>query len=343
MEIFKEFVLSVNQQEDTIIINEAEDSAEYSSQTSFSLYDFRHDRPYPTLPSISLKDKLSDRGSEMKYTIIDIGGGMRDAFGAGVLDYLMDEKIYIEDCIGVSAGASNLSNYISKQRGRVLRFYDTYPNRKEYMGLGQFIRHGSFLNMKYIYEEISFPDREDPFDIASYEASSHSFTIVATNALTGKPVYFPKDSIGPYNMLAMEASGTIPVLCRPTMLDGVPYYDGGISDPIPYRKALENGAERIILIITKRKDDFRDPEKDRRAVRILSRKYPEAARTLAKRAETYNSELKAVLELEKEGRAIVIAPDDTCGITTTKHRDEDIDRLYRKGYESGKAIKDFMA
>ncbi len=279
----------------------------------------------------------------MKYTIIDIGGGMRDAFGAGVLDYLMDEKIYIEDCIGVSAGASNLSNYISKQRGRVLRFYDTYPNRKEYMGLGQFIRHGSFLNMKYIYEEISFPDREDPFDIASYEASSHSFTIVATNALTGKPVYFPKDSIGPYNMLAMEASGTIPVLCRPTMLDGVPYYDGGISDPIPYRKALENGAERIILIITKRKDDFRDPEKDRRAVRILSRKYPEAARTLAKRAETYNSELKAVLELEKEGRAIVIAPDDTCGITTTKHRDEDIDRLYRKGYESGKAIKDFMA
>ncbi len=278
----------------------------------------------------------------MEFALIDIGGGMRDAFGAGVLDYLMDEGIHIRNCIGVSAGASNLSNYISGQRGRVLRFYDTYPQRRQYMGLWQLLRHGSLLNMKYIYEGISFPDREDPFDIEAYGKSEKDLIIVATNALTGKPVYFPKDSLRPYEMRSIEASGTIPVLCKPTFIDDIPYYDGGISDPIPYRKALELGADRIILIITKRRDDFRDPEKDRRAASILSRKYPESGKALSARAETYNRELREMLDLEKEGKAIIIAPDDTCGVTTTKHRKEDITKLYRKGYENGFLIKDFI-
>ena len=39
--------------------------------------------------------------------IIDVGGGNRDAFGAGVFDYLMDNKIYFDYCVGVSAGSAN--------------------------------------------------------------------------------------------------------------------------------------------------------------------------------------------------------------------------------------------
>ena len=36
--------------------------------------------------------------------IIDVGGGNRGAFGAGVLDYCMDHGIMADYCIGVSAG-----------------------------------------------------------------------------------------------------------------------------------------------------------------------------------------------------------------------------------------------
>lgn len=278
----------------------------------------------------------------MKYTLIDIGGGMRDAFGAGILDYFMDENIQFRNCIGVSAGASNLATYIAGQRGRVLRFYDTYPNRWQYMGIRQYLLHGSFLNMKYIYEDISLPGREDAFDFDTFRKSDCDFTIVATNALTGKPEYFPKSSISPTSMKSMEASGTIPVLCKPTMLDGIPYYDGGISDPIPYRKALEMGSDRLVIIITKRKDDFRDPERDRRAAGILSRKFPECGKTLSLRAETYNRELREILQLEKEGKAFIFAPDDTCGVTTTRHKAEDIRRLYQHGYDKAKEIKEFL-
>ena len=55
--------------------------------------------------------------------IIDVGGGNRGVFGAGVLDYCMDNNIDIDYCIGISAGAANIVSYISGQRGRNYRFY----------------------------------------------------------------------------------------------------------------------------------------------------------------------------------------------------------------------------
>ena len=39
------------------------------------------------------------------------------------------------------------------------------------------------------------------------------------------------------------ASSAIPAACRPVVIDGVPYYDGGIADAMPVRHALEKGAE----------------------------------------------------------------------------------------------------
>ena len=54
----------------------------------------------------------------MKVGIIDVGGGMRDIYGCGVFDYLLDKKIEIDYCVGVSAGSANIASYIAKQRGR---------------------------------------------------------------------------------------------------------------------------------------------------------------------------------------------------------------------------------
>ncbi len=278
------------------------------------------------------------------YTLIDVGGGMRDAWGAGILDAFMDSGITFPSAVGVSAGASNIATYIAGQRGRLKRFYTIYPKRKQYMGLGELMRHGSFINMKYIYEDISFPGCEDPFGIEAYHANPMDLTIVATDAETGKPVYFPKDSLQAGYMKPMEASGTIPVLCKPTFVDGHPYYDGGISDPIPHRKAFELGAVKLAVILTKPKDLFRDPKKDELFGSMLSRRYPEAGKALLGRAETYNRQLRELLDLEKEGKAFIIAPTDTCGVTTTKHKAENVEKLYQSGYWAGlEAAEKLMA
>ena len=45
---------------------------------------------------------------------------------------------------------------------------------------------------------------------------------------------------------------------------------------------------------------------------------------------------------QKEGKLLVIAPDDTCGVTTLKHRDDDIMKLYGKGYKDAERIIPFL-
>ena len=53
-----------------------------------------------------------------KATIVLEGGATRGIFTSGALDYLMEQDIYFSDVIGVSAGACNAVDYVSRQPGR---------------------------------------------------------------------------------------------------------------------------------------------------------------------------------------------------------------------------------
>lgn len=70
----------------------------------------------------------------MKTGIVDVGGGLRGIYAAGVLDHCIDLDIQFDLCIGVSAGSANVTAYMSGQKGRNRQFYVEYSFRKEYMG-----------------------------------------------------------------------------------------------------------------------------------------------------------------------------------------------------------------
>ena len=75
----------------------------------------------------------------MKTGIVDVGGGLRGIYAAGVLDYCMAENIRFDLGIGVSAGSANLTSYCAGQKGRNYIFYTDYSFRKEYMGVENFL------------------------------------------------------------------------------------------------------------------------------------------------------------------------------------------------------------
>ena len=50
-------------------------------------------------------------------TIVLEGGATRGVFTSGVLDYLMEQDTYLSHVVGVSAGACNAVDYVSKQIG----------------------------------------------------------------------------------------------------------------------------------------------------------------------------------------------------------------------------------
>ena len=95
-----------------------------------------------------------------KLGIVDVGGGTRGIFGAGVLDRFMELGIRADHFVGVSAGSANGASYIAGQRGRNYIFYTEYAFRKEYMSLENLIRTGSYLDLDYIYGTLSNEDGE---------------------------------------------------------------------------------------------------------------------------------------------------------------------------------------
>ena len=264
--------------------------------------------------------------------IIDVGGGVRDSFGAGILDYCMKAGLQFDYCTGVSAGSANLCSYLARQPRRNYRFYTKYCFRKEYMSFRHFIRHHNYVNLDYIYSTLSHTDGEDPMDFQTMASSGIPLNIVATDAVTGKPVYFTMADITENDYSPIMGSSCVPVVNTPYPVHGTLCYDGGISDPIPWEKAYADGCDHIVLILTRPKDAFRKSKTDKTLSTFIKKTFPASADALAHRADTYNRQLQGALACEKEGRMTILAPESIYGMKTLTKDVRLIKRLYRDGF-----------
>ncbi len=278
----------------------------------------------------------------MKTGIVDVGGGLRGIYAVGIMDYCMDKKIRFDLGIGVSAGSANLASFAASQRGRNLQFYTEYAFRWRYMSVRNMILSGSYVDLDYVYETLCRSDGENPLDYPALRDNPMEYYVVAAEAETGRAKYFDKSDISQDDYDIMKASSALPFACKPYVIDGVPYYDGALGDPVPVKKAFELGCDRVILILTKPEDEIRTPKKDEKVASRIRKKYPAAAESLCKRAERYNAGVALAQKYAAQGKALILAPDDTCGVDTLKKSKASLLRLYEKGYKDARRIPDFL-
>lgn len=278
----------------------------------------------------------------MKTGVVDVGGGLREIYAAGVLDYCMDQNIRFDVGIGVSAGSANLASYAAHQRGRNYQFYTEYAFRRQYMSLRNFLRKKSYIDLEYVYGTLANADGENPLDYAALRDDPMELFIVAADAETGQAKYFDKGDIRQDDYRVMMASSAIPFFCRPYPVRGTAYYDGALGDPVPIEKAFALGCDRVALILTKPENVLRSPKKDERLAAGIRRRYPAAAEKLCQRARRYNEGVAVAQEYARQGRVLIVAPDDTCGVDTLTKDRQSLQRLYEKGYADGQKIKDFL-
>ena len=279
----------------------------------------------------------------MKIGVVDGGGGLRGIYAAGVLDYCMDQGIRFDMGIGVSAGSANLISYAAGQRSRNYQFYIEYAFRKQYMSLNNFITKKTYVDMDYVYGTLSCSDGENPLDYPALRDNPMEFYVVATDALTGEPKYFDKGDIRQDDYSVLKASSAIPFVCKPYEVQGVSYYDGALGDPIPVGKAFRLGCDRVVLVLTKPEYELRNSKKDEKLAAGIRKRYPAAAEKLCKRAQRYNESVALAQEYARQGKVLIIAPDDTCGVDTLKKDKKSLQCLYDKGYSDGKKITDYLS
>ena len=104
------------------------------------------------------------------------GGGMRGVFTCGVLDYMMDKKVWFPYGVGVSAGACNGLSYMSRQRGRAKFSNIDLLEKYHYIGIKHLWRKHSILDQELLYEH--FPKEILPYDYKTYAENPARFEMV---------------------------------------------------------------------------------------------------------------------------------------------------------------------
>lgn len=244
----------------------------------------------------------------MKIGLVLEGGGMRGIYTVGVLDTLLNYNYLADYLIGVSAGASNGVSYISGQKDRAKRTIINYIGDKRYLSISNYIKTGSLFGMDFLFKEI--PEKLEIFDHDAFFRCKCDYRVGVTNVETGKEEYYGKEALVKEDKnILLQASASIPMAAPIVNYKGKRYLDGGTADPIPIKKAFEDGCDKVIVVLTRDRNYKKKPTPAKPIYSFVFRKYPKMVELLKMRHQIYNDTLEFIKEMEREGKAFVIAPD----------------------------------
>ncbi|MCI8387539.1 MAG: patatin family protein [Clostridiales bacterium] len=241
----------------------------------------------------------------MKTALVLEGGGMRGLYTAGVLDTLLDTDIHFDTIVGVSAGALFGVNYKSRQNGRALRYNIDYAHDSRYMSVWSLITTGDIMGKDFCFNKLVH--ELSPFDFDTYSSTPEALYAVVTDIDTGKPEYVRLDTLRGDEMEYLRASGSLPYVSRPVNVGGKRYLDGGLSDSIPVDWAINEGYDRIVVVLT-RPADYRKKQSNERIAKLFYHNYPNLVSAINTRPDCYNAQVERVFTLERAGRITVIRP-----------------------------------
>ena len=258
------------------------------------------------------------------------GGGLRGVFTCGVLDCFMDHGIRFPFTVGVSAGACNGLSYMSGQRGRAKSSNIDLMDKHHYVGLKYLLTQGCIMDFKLLFED--FPEKIIPYDYEAYFSNPDRYVMVTTNCLTGKAEYLEEKSSSERVMSIVRASSSLPYVTKITYVDGIPMLDGGIADSIPVRYALDQGYEKLVVILTRNKG-YRKKEGKVRIAKAFYRKYPALQNALMERNIVYNRAMDLIESLEDQGKITVIRPIRPVEVGRMEKDTAKLSALYQEGYD----------
>ncbi|MEJ6590088.1 MAG: patatin family protein [Crocinitomicaceae bacterium] len=268
-----------------------------------------------------------------KKVLIVEGGGFKTSFTGGVLDAFRSVSYNpFDSYIGVSGGSIAISYFLSNKYGFFYKCMKALCQDERFIKYSKAFSDG-LMNLDFFYDiaETEFPF---DFDAACKELEVKDYFIVLTNSQDGSTHYLKPNRDNWIDMTI--AASTVPMLTKGKhKVNGIHYSDGGISDPIPIRWAVENGATDIVLIRTTHfgfKPGIFRPE-------YLMSKFIRASEKTITDVENFQNNIKASLDyietLPGHIKVEQIAPKIPLNtqIFTTSIKNVELD--YRAGLEAG--------
>ena len=277
------------------------------------------------------------------------GGGMRASLTSAMVVTLLEAGLSFDWVAGISAGASNTVNFLSRDARRARRSFVEFAADDQFGGMKHFLRGEGLFNAEYIYQRAGVEGAALPFDWTTFSASESQMRIIAFDAEAGTEVVWTQDDVPRVEdlMVRVRASSTMPGLMPPVHLDGHVYVDGamGPDGGIALSQAQAEGFEKFVIILTQERGYRKEPQRFPAVYRGIFRRYPAVADALLTRWTRYNETRERVFALEEEGRAHVFAPE----IMPVANSTRDLSRLaaaHRMGLSQSRrelpALREFV-
>ncbi len=264
-----------------------------------------------------------------KIGLVLEGGGMRGIYTAGVLDLFLDKGIHFDYIIGVSAGANMAASYLSMQRGRNRQVSLDFLNDQRYLSMKNFVKNREMFGMDFIFEEI--PNKLVPFNMENFLLYEGEYVVACTNCETGETEYFDKTYLTKDLLKILRASSSLPFMAPIVDYEGKKLLDGGVTDPIPLRKAQADGIAKNVVVLTRPKGYVK--KSGRLAKWFKVKGYPKVDEAMCRRPARYNETLYYVNQQEEEGNVVVIRPSADLKVDRLEKDKVKLDAMYHMGYK----------
>lgn len=235
-----------------------------------------------------------------RTALIVEGGAMRGAWAAGVLGALheMGHK-HFDLVVAASSGACSAAYFVAGMVEPGLEIWKQHVGGQKLLRRSNWLRFKPMIDLAYLVD-YTFK-KTVPLPIEVFDRNDTRFEIVLTDCETGKPVYFRARSRWIYESLRATASLPFATLGY-AFVAGHPYADGGLSDAIPIRHVLDQGATEVTVILT-HGPQYRMEPVSRLMCRMAYPWFPRVAETWMGRHDRYNASLD---ELAKPHPGVIL-------------------------------------
>lgn len=248
------------------------------------------------------------------------GGGMRGAYGSGVLHAFAQAGERFDAIYGTSVGGAMGAWFAAGQTDDGMDTWAAVRDR-EVMSYRRWLTgRGPLIDLELLYGTL-YEERYN-LDVAAIRSCTFPVYVTATEADTGDRRLFDlrREDVAK----ALMATSGIPYATEaPFEVDGGLYFDGGLADPLPVQAALDDGATELVIVLN---DHVEHRGKD---PWILSwhfgRRWPKLGE-LARRHDNLYFEAQALAQAPPDGvQATLIRP----GQGIDLHRfTRDLDRVH---------------
>jgi predicted patatin/cPLA2 family phospholipase len=183
-----------------------------------------------------------------KSALIVEGGAMRGAWAAGVLAFLYERGLNRYDMVyAASSGACSAAFFVAGMVEPGLTVWREHACKV--VRKTNILRRKPIIDLAYLVDHL-FRERIR-LSVEAIQSAPTRFYIVLTDCQTGEPVYFHARDERIFE--ALRASSSMAFATRGfDYVDGHPYADGGVADPLPVQRALQDGATDITVVLTHR-------------------------------------------------------------------------------------------